>query len=82
MIPDDDNHDNHHIQTRKSYAIGKVNVIGPYTSQSAQERNSNCSLIKQIAQISVWSVLRVDFTAYIAHYKCAGEQLPFVNQVM
>ena len=41
--------------------IGKVNLIGPYTSQSAQPRNSDCSLIRQIAQISDWSVLRVNF---------------------
>ena len=43
--------------------IGKVNLIGPYTSQSAQARNSDCSLIRQMTQISDWSVLRVNFTA-------------------
>ena len=43
--------------------IGKVNLIGPYTSQSAQARNSDCSLIRQMTQISDWLVLRVNFTA-------------------
>ena len=42
--------------------IGKVNLIGPYTSQSAQARNSNCSFIRQIPKISDWSVIRVNFT--------------------
>ena len=40
--------------------IGKINLIGPYTSQSAQARNLNCSLIRQIAQIFDWSVLRTN----------------------
>ena len=43
--------------------IEKVNLIGPYTSQSAQARNSDCSLIRQMTQISDWLVLRVNFTA-------------------
>ena len=30
--------------------IEKVNLIGSYASQSAQTRNSNCSLIRQIAK--------------------------------
>ena len=40
--------------------IGKINLIGPYTSQLAQVRNLNCSLIRQIAQIFDWSVLRTN----------------------
>ena len=40
--------------------IGKINLIGPYTSQSVQARNLNCSLIRQIAQIFDWSVLRTN----------------------
>ena len=43
--------------------IGKANLIGPYTSQSAQARNSDCSLIRQMTQISDCSVLKVNFTA-------------------
>ena len=43
--------------------IGKVNLIGPYTSQSAQARNSDCSLIRQMTQISDCPVLKVNFTA-------------------
>ena len=62
--------------------MGKINVFGPYISQSAQAGKSNCSLIRQIAQISDWSVLRVNLTAYITHYRCAEERLSFVNQVI
>ena len=40
--------------------IEKINLIGPYTSQSVQARNLNCSLVRQIAQIFDWSVLRTN----------------------